>query len=311
MKKLKQLKNSGEFNLVNTIQSIEDKYSEINPSFEEYVTNFCHGNRIKITKTKKKFLKRAYEINVIEHRPWSLVDFKDMFNATYFRKIRERLSPFIELECGGNPHFYKLKGIHHTYFVTKYPTRVYTKDVEPDFEHILAQVKRQPLMMHDIRVEARIARLYENIMKNTTLEYNSHNWAFTIKIPAGNRFSVTVNVYTNNKMQIMIGCTRLPLRYDIGGFQELAALMGSICQYFKDLTGEEFYHNPISDWVVQYLHLNQDGVEINGKQFRYSIADLTNHSVFYLKKFGDGKVKPRYEEHQKPKQSINEITKTM
>jgi hypothetical protein len=293
-----------------TVQSIEDKHSEINPSFEEYVTNICHGNHIQITKTQRKFLKRAYDINVIGHMPWSLVDFKDMFKPDYFRKIKERLSPFIELVIGGNPHFYKLKGIHYTYFVTKTPTRVYTKDVEPEFERILSQVKKQPLMMHDIRIEARVAQLYENILLNTDLEFNDHNFAFTISIPAGRQFTVTVNVYRNNKMQIMIGCTRLPLRYDIGGFHELSALMGSVCQYLKDITGVEFYHNPIPDWIIQYLHLNQDGVEISGERFRYTIADLSNHSVFYLKKFNDGKIKPRYEEHQQPNKTIEEMMKS-
>jgi len=294
-----------------TIKSLEDKYSEINLSFEEYVTKFCHDNRLTITKTQKRFLKRAYDINVIKHEPWCLVDFKDMFSPDYYRQIKKRLSPFIEIVIGGNPHFYKLKGIHYTYFVTKKPTRVYTKDVEPEFENILARVKTQPLMMHDIRIEARIAQLFENIMVNTNLEPNFHNWSFTIRIPAGGRFDVVVNLYRNNKMQVMIGCTHLPLRYDIGGFHELTALLGSVCQYLKDLGGAEFFHNPIPDWVVQYLHLNQDGVEISGKRFGYTIADLSNHSVFYLKKFKDGKIKPRYEEHQKPNKSIVEITKMM
>lgn len=293
--------------MLTTVKSIEDKHSEINPRFEEYVTKFCHDNRIQVSKTQKKFLKRAYDINVVAHRPWTLVDFKDMFSPDYFRQLKKRLSSFIELVNGGHPHFYKLKGIHCTYFVTKTPTRVYTKDVEPEFENILSQVKKQPLMMHDIRIEARVAQLYDNILLNTDLEFNAHNFAFTISIPAGRRFTVVVNLYRNNKMQVMIGCTRLPLRYDIGGFHELSALLGAVCQYLKDLAGAEFFHNPISDWIVQYLHLNQDGIEISGERFRYTIADLSNHSVFYLKKFNDGKIKPRYEEHQKPNKTIAEM----
>jgi len=195
------------------------------------------------------------------------------------------------------------------YCVTKTPTGVYPREIDPEFDRILEGLKTQPPMMHDIRVGTRISKLHENLL-GKGLFPNPYNYCFSIYIPQISRFELWANVYRES-MQIMIGCSYEPLPYNLNGFLELTALLGQICDYLELLGGSKFYHQPFPEWNIQYLHLNRDGVEINGNKFSYSISDLSNHSVFYLKKFKDGQLRPRYEEHRSPNQTIQEITELM
>ncbi len=258
----------------------------------------------------KQFLEKCYNINVITGMPFDFMDFKDITNDA-FRKRIQRLKPFIEPVIKTNYSNYKLRGFSLPRYVTKNPRGVIPKIVSPEFEKMLAEIKRQPLKMHDIRLEARIAELYEDLEKYSEFEPNSRNRAFTIDLSSGERFTIKVNVYRNNKMQVMVGCTHEPIAYDLWGFLELVRLLGDACCRLKTITGRHFQHNPIPDWIVQYLHINQDGLEIQGKHFSYSINDLANHSVFYLKKFRDGQIKPRLETHERPNRSIQEIVETL
>jgi len=56
-----------------------------------------------------------------------------------------------------------------------------------------------------------------------------------------------------------------------------------------------------------YYHFNRDGVEISSPIFNYTIADLENHSLFYMKHFKDGTIRPRYEEHRTPNKTLTEV----
>lgn len=283
---------------------------DFNPSFEEYVTRVCHDHRIEISKNQKEFLKKCYDINVISGRPFDFMDFKPMKNDV-FRKRIHRLKPFIESVIKTSFTNYKLGGFSLPRYVTKNPRGVIPNTVSTEFERMLSDIKRQPLKMHDIRLEARIGELYENLEKFSDFKPNPKNRAFTIDLSSGERFEVKVNVYRNNKMQVMVGCTHEPLGYDLWGFLELVRLLGDSCCRLKVITDRHFQHNPIPDWIVQYLHINQDGLEINGKHFSYSINDLANHSVFYLKKFREGQVKPRLEKHERPNKPMKEIVSSL
>lgn len=284
--------------------------NDFNPQFEEFVTRICHVNHIKISKKMKKFLKKCYDINVISGRPFDFMDFKPLKVDTVRKRVN-RLKPFIEPVIRSNHTNHKLRGFSLPRYVTKNSRGVIPNTVDPEFDRMLSEIKRQPLKMHDLRLEAKIAELYENLEEFTDFVPNSKNKAFTIDLSSGERFDVKVNVYRNGKMQIMVGCTQNPLGYDLWGFLELVRLLGYACCRLKGITERNFQHNPIPDWIVQYLHINQDGLEINGKHFSYSINDLANHSVFYLKKFGDSQWKPRFEKHERPNKSIQEITETM
>lgn len=289
-----------------------EKYLVLNPSFDEYVTEICHGNHLsqplRITKSQRKFLKKAYEINVIKHDLWSNSDFRPMTQFN-FRKQLQRLRPFVEKVIDSRPSFYKLKRVHMPHSVTKNPRGLDPRDVEPEFEKILAELKQQPPMMHDIRVGTRISGLYENLLKRNIIP-DPHNDSFSISLPVNSRFNVTANVY-HESMQVIIGCTHKPLPYDLNGFHELSALLGQVCYHLEIICDSDFIHQHIPEWKVQYLHLNKDGREVNGTRFSYSISDLSNHSVFYLKKFKDGTFKNRSETHEKPNKTIEEITKSL
>ena len=170
---------------------------------------------------------------------------------------------------------------------------------------LFKKAQKQPLCMHDLRVETKVSRLYENLL-DMGIKPHPKNLGITLNLFLGERFTVKANIYRTGTMQVMIGCSLQPLGYDLWGFLKLCELLGKVCEHLRIMSGNIFHHQPIPNWRVSYMHINQD-VEISGKRFSYCINDLANHSVIYNKKFGNGIVKERVETHETPNKSIGEI----
>jgi len=289
-------------NQVNTF----DQVLSLNPDCHKFVTNYCHREGIYPTPKQLNFIKKAYTINVVGGELWSYANFFPMSKAN-FRKTIQRLKPIIEKVVSGIPSFYMLKGINMPYSVTKTHMGMTPRNVAPDFDKLLQNLKNQPPMMHDLRVHTRITGLYENILHNSDLKPNKQNQAFTIHVPINYKLSTTVNVYKDT-MQVMVGCSQQPLPYSISGFLELSSHLSAVCEYLKIKASHDFMHEPISNWTITYFHFNRDGITIQSPIFNYTITDLSSHSVFYLKRFDDGTVKPRYEEHLTPHKTLTELS---
>jgi len=248
-------------------------------------------------------LQKCFDINVISGLPFTFLDFGIKPNT--FQKRMERLSPFFESVIRSSLGFYKLRGIELHGYVTKNPMRVASNPIHPDFESILKKAQNQPLCMHDLRIETKISGLYENLI-NTGQKPHPKNKSFTLNLYAGERFAIKSNIYRTGTMQVMIGCSRQPLSYDLWGFLELSGLLGQSCNQLQIISGNSFEFQPIPNWRVTYLHINQD-IEISGKRFSYCVHDLANHSVIYNKKFGSDLEKIRVEKHETPNKSIKEM----
>ena len=283
-----------------------DQVLSLNPDCHSYVTYYCHTHSVFPTKKQLEFIEKAYSINAVGGELWCYANFFPM-SKTNFRKTVQRLRPIIENVIRTNYVYYKLKGVDMPYCVTRNPMGLPPRNVAPDFEKILRNLKNQPPMMHDLRIHARVTGLYENLLRNPDFKPHNQNKAFTIPVPVNYRFPTTVNVYSD-KMQVMVACSQQPLPYSNTGFLELSAHLGSVCEYIQERSSTDFLYEPIPNWTVSYFHFNQDGITIQSPIFNYTLADLSNHSVFYMKHFKDGTIRPRYEEHRRPHKTLAELS---
>ena len=279
---------------------------KLNPTFEEYVTRVCHDYQLILSKEMKEMLRKCYEINVVCGMPFTFLDFGIKPNT--FQQRMSRYKPFFECVERSSLGFYKLRGIEMYNYVMKNPRGVQANPIHQDFENLLKQAQKQPLSMHDLRIQTRVCGLYENLVNN---DHKPHpkNQTITLNLYCGERFAVKVNVYKTGTLQVMIGCSRQPITYDLWGFSELIAVLGSVCKQLEMFSGDYFYSEPIPKWKIVYYHINRD-LEISGSKFSYCIHDLQHHSVIYNKKFGNGVEKLRTETHETPMSTIEEeVTK--
>ena len=288
---------------VNLLSQLTVLNQKLNPSFDEYVTRVCHDYQLSLSDNMKEMLEKCYSINVICGSAFTYFDFGLKPNTFQQRMTRHR--PFFEPVYRSSLGFYKLRGIEMYNNVTKNPRCVTPNPIHPDFETILKKAQIQPLCMHDLRVETKVSGLYENLIE-IGQKPHPQNKSFTLNLYAGKRFAIKANIYRTGTMQVMIGCSHQPLVYDLWGFSELSGLLGRVCNQLQIISGNIFHHQPIPSWRLTYLHINHD-IEISGKRFSYCIHDLTNHSMIYNKKFGNGIVKERIEKHETPNKSIREI----
>jgi len=288
----------------NLLTSINQNSKQIlNAKINDLLTIFSNDMHRSIPRYQQNFIRSAYNFQKTTGRSWCNVDFPRMSKVSY-RQMMFRLAQIIIKTIPGRPAFYKL---NHTYvdesLTIKY-RGVTTKTVDLDFHKLINELKQQPPQLHDIRAETR-TDLYENLL-NTSHKLNSHNKAFTITIPSDSRFAIKVNVY-KTKMLVMVGCSQRPLPYSSIGFGELQFLLGQVVNYLRYVSGSEFIHQPIGDWVIKYYHFNRDGIIIDTPIHNYTITELCNDSVLYLKTFEDGTKRFRYEEHISSAKTINEI----
>lgn len=288
------------------IETISDSNHSRYANCHEYVTEYCHSYGVYPTKKKLKFVETAFEINAIQNELWSFMDFLPMKKDNY-RKMLQRLKPIVEKVVPTNPALYRLKGIQME-DVTKYHTGMKPRGISKDFEYMLRSLRNAIPMMHDLHLLVFVSGLWEKLKQNSNFTYNSRNKGYTIKLNFNRRFPTVINIY-KNKMQVMVGCTHQPLPYSVDGFLELSAHLGIVCDHLRHHVGYNFAHEPIPNWIVTYYHFNKDGLIIDSPVFNYTVTDLANHSVFYLKHFEDGTVRPRFEEHRTPQKSVAELAR--
>jgi len=260
-----------------------------------FVTDLCHTYSIIPTPCKLRFLKKGFYINAIKQQYFTFCDFYPMSKSN-FRQMVRRLRPAVVTEINSNPAFYRLEGIIVNSNVTLRSRRVpQIRDVDPDFVALIESCKEQPVMMHDLRINTKTKDLYEPLVKKGHIP-NEKNKAITVKSFLNRNLSTTINIYRKDTVQIMIGCTHFPLPYSTTGFNELIFHLGRVFEELAFNASHDFIYQPIGEWIIDYVHLNRDGVQIDAKKFNYTISQLANHSVFYIKKFSNGVIRPRYEE---------------
>lgn len=270
---------------------------KLNPSFNEWITDLINSvslsqNRA-ISKKDKMFLRRAYEINVMRGNYFTVLDFPGM-KQNNFRQYVRKWKKWIVKVISGKPVHYCLKGIY-TDNLTQNHTA--TDSISKEFEQILSNLKQQPPMIHDIRIETMTSGLYEALLKIRIP--NKQNLGIHYNIPLiDTKLKCKISVYKTGRMLVMLSCTHNPLEYSIAGFDDMIEYLAQVKQHLMGYANVDYIIDKIRKWRITYYHFNKDGITINSPMFKYCIEDLQAHTVTYLHKLESGETVLRHEEHR-------------
>jgi hypothetical protein len=283
------------------------KNNTLNPSFNQWLTDITNSElgvthrkqRRPPTVKERTFLKRCYDINVVNGFPFSKHHFVGMTNEN-FRQYIHNLRPWIQKQINSRPAFYRLIGIK-VEGITINDTEVNTISI--NFESKLRECKKQPPQMHDLRIETFTSGLYEALLKVN--KPHTKNKQIHLSMPnISTRFKTKVSVSQNGRLLLMIACTQKPVPYSISGFNELIEYISKVSYYLMGYSNFDFIVGPVSQWRMSYYHLNQDLI-IDSSMFKYKIENLQEHSVTYQKEL-DGKKVLRHEKTISPNKTIEE-----
>ena len=274
----------------------------LNPSFNEWLTDITNSmylfQRVRISKKHKMFLRRAYEINVIRGNYFSVYDFVGM-KPNNFRQYCGKCKKYIVKVINSRPAFYCLKGIYTDNLTVNHTL---TGSISKEFEQILSELKQQPPMMHDIRIETMTSGLYEALLKIRIP--NKQNLGIHYDIPLiDTKLKCKVSVYKTGRILLMLSCTHNPLGYSTAGFDDMIEHLAQVKQHLMGYANVDYIVDKIRKWRIVYYHFNKDGITINSPMFKYCIEDLQAHTVTYLHKLESGEKVLRHEEHRTLKEN--------
>jgi len=254
--------------------------------------SFGHTNTQKVTLTQdsntkpitlghtfsrslQQFVDRAYDINVKEQKPFCIVDYPNLSHVN-FRRIIRKLGDNVERVGKGRPQFYKLRGIKlpgDTRKITLEPMRIQ----EEEFEKILATLKNQPPMIHDIKVRIDNSELHSRLLEKG-LSKDTYNHSIKVNFESiDNNVTTKILVYPNT-IQVDIGCTYRPLIYNIDTVWYLHEHMSKVSYHLTGLSGVIL--PTVNNWIITHWHFGKDGItSCNGQNFHYTIEDV--NTVMY------------------------------
>ena len=290
-----------------TLTILLNKNKDVNPFFNTFVTNCTNSLQRNITHKEIKFLKRAYEINVISGIPFCYYDFKDTLKSNHFRQIIHKLKPIIILKHKGKPTYYQLKGLYlHKKLTEKYTAIPINQRMFADFEIILSMVKHEPAAIHDIRIEATTSGLYDNLIL-LGHKPNSHNKIITLHFEGLTpNIDTKVNVHSTGTVLIILGCTYHPISYSDDGFITLFSHLGSV----RTVLGVECHNNfqiePVLNWRFKMFDFNKDSISYNFPTNDYTVHAVFDHVRIYKKKMRKGSTIFRLEKQVLPNTTLSE-----
>jgi hypothetical protein len=274
----------------------------LNPSFNEWltdVTNSVYLSQKKIiSKKDKTFLRRAYEINVVRENYFTVDDFIGM-KPNNFRQYIRKWKEYIVKVIDSRPSFYCLKGIHTDNLTENHTV---TDSISKEFEQILSELKQQPPMIHNIRIETMTNGLYEALLKIRIPNKQNKGIHYTIPL-IDTKLKCKVSVYKTGRMLVMLSCTHNPLEYSTAGFDDMIEYLAQVKQHLMGYANVDFIIDKVRRWRITFYHFNRDGITINSPIFKYCIEDLQAHTVTYLHKLESGENVLRHEEYKSLKEN--------
>ena len=258
------------------------------------------------SRSLQQFVDRAYDINVKEQRPFCIVDYPNLTHVN-FRRIIRKLGDNIERVGKGRPQFYKLRGIKlpgDTRKITLEPMRVQ----EEEFEKILATLKNQPPMIHDIKIRIDNSELHTRLLeKGCSKDKNNHSIKINFE-GIDNNVITKILVYPKT-IQVDISCTYRPLIYNIDTVWYLHEHLAKVSYHLTGLSG--IVLTTVNNWIITHWHFNKDGTTAyNGQNFHYTIEDVNTGLIrFYSKLMKNDERIPRLEQIQTPQNSLEDEMK--
>jgi hypothetical protein len=288
---------------VNTLSVFDNPNLHLNPKLTDVLTDYPNRLGRILTKKEIEFIRRAYSINVLSGRPFSYYDYPQMKNGAYRQHIKN-LRPIIEVVKATNPKQYKLKGLYTDEKLTERYTDLSQEQRQfQTLDILLSLVKHERVYMHDIRLEAKVSDLYENLIKNGFTP-NSQNKMITIPVEVNSSFHTKVNV-TRDSIIVIIGCTFSPVEYSRAGIISLSTHLGEVIYHLKGLSKVEFGYEPVFNWRFKYFHLNRDSIEHEFDK-SFTLNTILGHTTIYKHDLPNGKSVIRLEDKLTPDTTLEQ-----
>jgi len=290
-------------------KSTKKRYSHTNT---QKVTLTQNSNAKDVThdhtysRSLQRVVDRAYVINVEEHNAFCVDDYPNLSRVN-FRRIIRKLGDNIERVGNGRPQFYKLRGIKlpgDSRKVTLEPMRVQ----EEYFVELISKLKEQPPRIHDIKIRIDNSELHTRLLQKG-FSKNKHNHSIKINFEGiDNNVTTKILVYPNT-IQVDIGCTYMPLIYNIDTVWYLHEHLSKVSYHLTGLSGVIL--PTVNNWIITHWHFNKDGTTAyNGQNFHYTIEDVNTGLIrFYSKLMKNGERIPRLEEIQTPQNTLDDEMK--
>lgn len=253
---------------------------------------------------RRQFAKKALYINQTERKAFCCEDFRHISKSNY-RQYIHKLRPYLEVVSNSHPTLYKFKGIElsgDSHRITQKPTG----DM-PEFEHLLASLRDQPPMIHDIHLKFK-SDLHSKLV-SLGLSVNPANHAIeNVKYASlDNNTNTKILIYPKTT-QIIIGCTHKPIIYDASGVLSLLSHLAQVQLHLSQLTKHEARIPEVKTWIVTRYDFNKDGLMLVGAQpFWYEFGDVATGLIrFYSKKMPKGQTTARLEQIRTPHRTIQQ-----
>lgn len=293
---------------------LENRNQHLNPQINTFLTDCSNTLQRQLTDKEKKFIKRAYHINVLSGLPFSYFDFPNLSktdNQTYFRQLILKLKPIIEIVQGGKPKYYKLKRLYLDKELTDRYTSISINDrIFSNLNILFGMTSHEIPQLHKIAFSFNTHGLYERLLQ---LSYKTTKNKIILlpDIRIHNKIKVNAEVYPTESVILHLACTYTPIDYTFTGFIQLIALLGQVYHSLKrDIAHIDFEIEPVEKWKFIHFDLNRDSISYDFPTKDYTVSMVFRHVQVYSKTFPDGKQKIRYEEQIEPNHVISDELST-
>lgn len=258
--------------------------------------------------SERQFLNKCHNINYLEKRIFTYLDFPEMNRNTFNKKVTRCGDKITRI---GRSHTgeYVLKEVKIQGLVSYRPQKgTGPSHSELEYEKILSNCKNQKPAFHKIKLSFD-SNLHGALLAKG-LTTNQHNSSISINDPSLYSFSPNITfrltVYPS-KVIMDIGCTMNPIWFDS---RSLTNFTGDICRYIQNIEQMfliDFSSCPVSDFNLIDFHLNKDSILESAKISHLELQWFENNNVcyrLYSKDFGDS-------ERMRLEQEMNKINKPL
>ncbi len=280
---------------------IDNSFLKTNPNYNDLITLIHNVSGKRLTPKQEHFVSIAYDKHMLTGELFSKGDFPFLTNVNFRQKIHE-LKDIIVKEIPGTLPLYRLTFIQLHESITKKGTGVNTSFCNQKLQQLYALTIKQPPQMHDIQLSSMTSLLYDNLLLQPDIEPNKINKQFLIPILANPRFDSKAHISPSGRLDVYIGCSQHPIDVSTNGFSELIEHIGEIKHFLSIRAKNRFVSEPAHKWMFERYHFNRDSEPIINPEYKFTLGQHSN--FLYIKKFGDGTTKIRYEIKKTPKRNI-------
>ena len=266
--------------------------------FNEWLTKQINGH---LSKKQIEFLFQAWRINTNDKNLFCCADFPQLKRNNFRQYIRKN-KELIDLEIKSNPCFYKLKGI--VLPGRQKITHRVMGDSGERFSALLQTLREQPASIHDIKIKINFS-LHEKLRK-LGYKVNPKNNGIFIKIPNYDQNIIAKASVYPETIQLDLGCSIIPIVYNLSGVIHLTFFLGKIWTYFFIISGCGL--PDVLEWIIKHYHFGKDGKESKSEQTCHFTYEEVSGGIirYYNKLLKNGSFRTRIEQIQTPHSTLDE-----